>query len=123
MLVYFFVCLLYCKLYEGRDLIWFVHWCIPKTSNIVGIKYIVIERVGVRRKQTGKNGLLSRYVLHNEDKTVMNEYLCIVLKYIKKNGFRTSSRNGQIYIVGDYDTYILVLDRKNKDIDHLNYTS
>ena len=28
--------------------------------------------------------ILSRYVLHNEDKTVMNEHLCIVLKYIKK---------------------------------------
>ena len=26
-------------------------------------------------------------------------------------------------VVGDYDTYILVLDRKNKDIDHLNNTS
>lgn len=54
----------------------------------------------------------------------MNEYLCIVLKYIKKMVLELQvEMDKSTVVVGDYDTYILVLDRKNKDIDHLNYTS
>lgn len=57
--------------------------------------------------------------MHSEDKTVMNEHICIVLN--KTNFFRNSS-NRQNYSHGGRLIRILVFDRKLKDIEHSNST-
>lgn len=54
-----------------------------------------------------------RYVIYSEGKTVMNEYLCIVLKYIKQMVLEIQvEMDKTTVVVGDCNTYLLVLEKK-----------
>lgn len=56
------------------------------------------------KKQTGQNALfliLSRYVIYSEDKTVMNEHLCIGWKYIKEMVLKILEMDKIAVMVGD----------------------